>query len=154
MQDDIYGEYLGGENSESESGFDRSWLERLLSRNRNIEVVDAFGQRYTDGPNIDKGYALNYFYNGSARTVRESTSLRPLLVATVLAESASENFQYTALLLSHHTDVLCEFFQDTNLEDTVSSASIPQGACQAHLSKRKAPTQPARAAKKGARDGS
>ena len=67
-----------------------------------------------------------------------------------LTGSASGNFQYTALLLSQHTDVLCDEIVHgvTVEEDPVSPVSIPQGSNRAHTSKRKATVQPPHAAKK------
>lgn len=90
------------------------WLEQLLSRNWNITVCDRSGKRCTNGGSIDKLYLLNAFYNGSTELVKEPPSARSLLVATALYESASKNFQYSALLLSNHTDMLCEFAQHMN----------------------------------------
>ena len=63
--------------------------------------------------------------------------MRPLLVATALLESASENYKPTALLLSNHTDTLCEFIDGANVdvfgvseyimsEETESPSSIPR----------------------------
>lgn len=86
-------------------------LDRLLSRNRNITVFDIFGKKFTNGSSIDKLYALNRFFDDSAELVLEDTSLRPLLVATALSESASANYQYTSVLLSNHADTLCELIQ-------------------------------------------
>lgn len=97
--------------------FDRSWLKRLLSRNRKIVVLNEFGERCSDGSTIDQLYALNDVYNGSANLVKEATDLRPLLVTKAFTERASNNFQYTALLLSQHTDVLCELVQGVDQED-------------------------------------
>ena len=128
--------------------FDRSWLERLLSRNRNIEVVNYAGQRCSNGPVIDNLYSLNYFYNGSAGLVSESASSRPLLMVAALTERASENFQYTALSLAQHTDVLCEFIHGVNLEDAASPASFPEEPSP----KRKSPAQPSLTAKRLARE--
>ena len=84
--------------------------------------------------------------------MQNSAESRPLLLATALADSASKKFQYTGLLLSHHTDVLCEFITDMGFEDTVSAASIPQASSQACRSKRKPRSKPPRAAKKAAHD--
>ena len=125
--------------------FDRSWLEQLLSRNRNITVVDGVGKKCTDGSTIDKAYALNDLYNGSASLVKESTELRPLLVSTALASSASNSVQYTALLLSQHVDTLCELIHGMNL-DALLVASIPRRS----RPKRKNSIQFPRASKKGA----
>ena len=99
------------------------WLEQLLSRNRNINVLNRWGRRCSNGSVIDKLYALNTFYRGSAMLMKEeSTSLRPLLVAAALNESASGKVQRTALLLSHHTDMLCEFVHGVDLDAAASVA--------------------------------
>lgn len=148
-----------------------SWLERLLSRNRKITVLDKSGQKCSNGSTIDKLYSLNKFYNGSAALMKESTlSLRPQLVTTVLAESASGNFQRTALLMSDHTDMLCELTGNKDCEivsadesglliddETASTpAFISSGPCRTDVSKRKTtmgqPTTPPRVTKKAARD--
>jgi hypothetical protein len=123
------------------------WLEQLLSRNRNISVHGRSG-RYTNGGSIDELYALNYFFN--ATTKLKSLSLRPLLVLTALVERASKNFRYSAILLSNHTDVLCEFMRQNTL-DIVQTDSVPPAATLPDL--RDSPklnlrTQPRRAAKK------
>lgn len=117
-------DYWYGDVRLSQFQFDFSWLERLLSRNRSIEVLDGLGQRWSNGPVIDKLYSLNKFYIGSESVVKEFTSLRPTLVATALVESASNNVQYTALLLSHHTDVICEFVHSLDYEEMDASQSV------------------------------
>ena len=144
------------------SRFNYSLLEQLLSRNRNITVYDNAGNYFSNGPFIDSLYLLNHFYCGSATLVKESTSWRPLLVATALMENASEDFQYISLLLSNHVDVLCEFIQGMHgQEASVTSQSVPN-ASESHVPiphesnqadpvKRKARVQPPRAAKKAAR---
>ena len=100
-----------------------SWLEQLLSRNRTITVLDVNNNRCTNGSRIDKLYELNRFYNGSVLLLKEeSTSLRPLLVATALTESASRNSQFAALLLSNHTDMLRELLDGADLEDVDDGA--------------------------------
>lgn len=50
---------------------DYSWLERLLSRNRNITVLDERGNRITNGTTIDKLYALNRYFHESAKLVKD-----------------------------------------------------------------------------------
>jgi hypothetical protein len=92
-------------------------FERLLSRNRNLTVLDIDGERITNGTTINKIYALNFFYNGAAKLVKESTAIRSSLVATALTESAAANFQYSAQLLSFHTDMLCESLKGAILSD-------------------------------------
>jgi hypothetical protein len=114
-------------------------LERLLSRNRNITVLNERGKRCSNGPILDQLYALNGFYNGSAALVKESTPSRPPLVATALTECASECFLYTALLLSNHTDALCEIMSGVNLDRVATTL------------KRTRRVQPSRASKKAAR---
>ena len=148
------GELWEDEDDEFDSryGFERFWLGQLLSRNRKIQVLDRSGKKCTDGSTIDELYALNDFYNGSVSLVKETTELRPLLVEATLTESSSKNFQYTALLLSHHMDVLCEFMHTVNIEDTVLSAAVPRGRKVTRKPKRKSPSQHSRAAKKATRD--
>ena len=111
---------------------DFSSLERLLKRNRNITVCDHIGEKFTNKDSIDKLYALNRFYCGSAELVKKDTFLRPLLVATALAESASANYQYTALLLSHHTDMLCELLEGVDQDGFVVAESTDETV--SHLS--------------------
>ncbi|GAX17701.1 hypothetical protein FisN_10Lu420 [Fistulifera solaris] len=86
------------------------WLWKLLNCNRRITVHNAFGFLITDNCCLDRLYALNRFYCGSANLVEEeSIESRSCLVAMALAGSALGNFRYTALLLLNHTDVLCGF---------------------------------------------
>ncbi|GAX17680.1 hypothetical protein FisN_10Lu402 [Fistulifera solaris] len=154
--------YGNGDNAESDAligvnddfvkkhCFYPSWLERLLSRNRNIVVVDESGNKCTNGSTIDEAYALNGCYNGSVRLVNESTALRPLLVTSALTRSASTNYQHTALLLSHNVDTLCEILHAVDFEDALFAATIFLEANQRRTSKRKTRVQPARAAKRAA----
>ena len=127
-----------------------SWLEQLLSRNRNIAVFDRYLQKCSNGSNIDKLYALNSFYRASASIAKECTSVRPLLVRTALVRRASGNYQKTALLLSHHTDMLCEFIDGVNLDELTGSQSVPEGSvlpvadASSYRAKRKASAQPSR----------
>jgi hypothetical protein len=118
--------------------FNRSTLQHLLSRNRNVVVQDKSGKKCTDGSTIDELYALNKFYNGSAGLVAEATVVRPPLVATTLAEGASKSFQRTALLLANHTDTLCEFIHTLNLDCTFSPTSLSRESSQCNrIRKRK-----------------
>lgn len=95
--------------------FDYSGQERLLFRNRNIIVRNKGGHKHSNGSSIDLLYSLNRLYQRSATLVKESTALRPMLVTT--------NFQHTALLMSDHPDMLCEFIMGLNLDTTVAAAS-------------------------------
>jgi hypothetical protein len=97
------------DDSSNEEDF--SALERLLSRNRNIVVLDKYGEVCTNGSSIDELYALNRFYNGSASSLQESTFWRAPLISTALTTGALNNFQYTALLLSNHVDMLFDYVQ-------------------------------------------
>lgn len=140
-------------------------LERLLSRNRNIRILNSLGEKITNGTTIDKLYRLNQFFRGSASLMKQPASIRQSLVTTTLARSATRNFQFTALLLSNHTDTLCELIHGVNL-DTVAnpdSASTvmeedamslplfnPSDSYRATLSKRTR-AQSSRATKKAAR---
>ncbi|GAX16386.1 hypothetical protein FisN_10Hh396 [Fistulifera solaris] len=90
-------------------------LERLLFRNRRVTVVNHRDERVTDGTTIDQVYTLNQFFHESKELIQECcSSWRSRVMKTVLMESASANFQRTALLLSDHTDVLCELVNGTN----------------------------------------
>ena len=138
-----------------------SWLEHLLSSNRNITVVDGSGERFSNGPYIDSLYALNRFCQGSTSLVTESASLRPLLVATALVESVSEAFQRRALLLAQHTGIVCELIADMDLDDIASQSELDETTVAAYIPpepnqtatlKRKAEIQPTFAAKKVAED--
>ena len=140
-----------------------SWLEHLLSRNRNTTVLDS-GEKITNGSTIDKLYLLNRFYHGSVALVKESTESRPDLVAAALTEGASSTFPHSALVLSDHTDMLCESMNGADLDhivaaadpvakETVSRASIPSGPHQSasSSSSKRTKVPPPRAATKVAR---
>lgn len=99
-----------------------SWLEQLLKRNRNIAVVNHSNKTITNGTSLTKLYELNRFYNTSAALVKECQPVRSWVVGTALLEGISQNLQYTALLLSHHTDVLCELLQHSNVAEEVSQS--------------------------------
>jgi hypothetical protein len=87
---------------------------------------------------------LNRFYCGSATMITESIELRSSLMMTALTKSASRNFQYSSLLLSNHTDTLCEFIHgldvtdvtDLIVEDSISPASASSTLQRAVTSKR------------------
>jgi hypothetical protein len=147
--------------------FDQSLLERLLSRNRYIEVVDFLGQRLSNGSAIDNLYALNRFYCGSTDLVKEPSPLRSLLASSALVSNASANFQRTALVLEMHTEVLCEWIQDAidfdadaDADDAAGLGVMGNGASSdAHPPmnptdslKRKPTAEVAGVAKKSARD--
>ena len=126
---DRYARFLGDDEDHYYSA-----LERLLSRNRNLVVLDDEGDRISMKTCIRELYALNNFYNGSKKLVQESEAMRCLLFATVLTERISASFQQAGLLLADHTDVLYEFVAGMNLDataelgmnDSVSSASEQQ----------------------------
>ncbi|GAX29362.1 hypothetical protein FisN_16Hu201 [Fistulifera solaris] len=92
-----------------------SWLEQLLSRNRMISVVNRSGKKCLNGSSIDRLYLFNQFFHGSESLVKESPTLRPLLVPTALIESVC--MKHTTLLLSNHADKLCEFLNDLDVDD-------------------------------------
>ena len=100
----------------TEESFSFSCLERLLSRKRNVKVVDSSEDTITTGTSIEKIYSLNRFFHDSASLTKVSAALRPQLVASALAESASGIFQRTALLLDQHTDMLCKFVGHMEME--------------------------------------
>lgn len=96
---------------DSAFGPDFIYLRQLLSRNRNITVADEEGNTYSDDDLIDELYSLNRFYRGSANLRVQPPFERPLLVATAMVETASNDFQRSALLFADHGDALCELFQ-------------------------------------------
>ncbi len=127
---------------------DFSWLVKLLSRNRKIKVVDASGK--TKVPEIEKLYALNQFYCDSDELKKECYSVRPSLMALALRGSEVKDFQRCALMLSQHTDTLCELVRDVSQETTAFPCATTGLDGSAHR-KRKMRVQPHPAAKKGAR---
>ncbi|GAX14121.1 hypothetical protein FisN_8Hu043 [Fistulifera solaris] len=90
-------------------------LRKLLSKNRQIVVMDELKRFYTDGSSIDELYSLNKFYRGSADLEVTPLSKRSPLVATTLVRRASNSFRRTALLLSNHTDALFDLVQIAGL---------------------------------------
>jgi hypothetical protein len=86
-------------------------------------VTKENGSIYTDGLYIDALYSPSRFYRGSIDVMVEPPSEQPLLVATTLTESASNSFQRSALLMSDHTDALCELVQF--VDDGDDSSSLP-----------------------------
>ncbi|GAX27810.1 hypothetical protein FisN_13Hu083 [Fistulifera solaris] len=98
-------------------------LRELLSHNRQIVVTDENGNLYSDGYLIDRLYFLNRLYQGSTDLLVDPSSERSSLVAIALLQSAMYDFPCTGLLLSHHTDVLCELFQCAPLSDIIESVS-------------------------------
>ncbi len=122
---------------------DFTWLKRLLSRNRRITVRDSQGRRCSNGTSIDRLYSLNRFYCFSPDLVNESDSLRTSLVGTALVGSAAGMYESTALLLSNHTDVLCELIHGLNLEDLFVSVdySLQQAALMLISDERLTPKQ-------------
>jgi hypothetical protein len=51
------------------------------------------------------------------KLAKESTSVRPTLVASALAKRAIKSFTYIALLMSFHTDMLCGLLYEENTEN-------------------------------------
>ncbi len=135
------------DDSEVSCPFNYSLLEQLLTHNRNITVIDQYSEKISNGDTIDRLYALNDFYNGSSRLGQECTASRSSLVATTLQEIASNNFQYTALLLADHSDTLFGFIHSLNLDDDDAAASmmdveistVTEQPCQTAGSKRRMP---------------
>jgi hypothetical protein len=109
-----------------QNNFQYIWLEKLLSRNRKINVVDQFGKRITNGTTVDKLYSLNDFYNGSLSLLKtQQMAARSYLVAQALTERASANFQYTAMLMSHHADMVCEWLSGVDLDMVANTRVEP-----------------------------
>jgi hypothetical protein len=99
-------------------GPNSSYLQLLLSCNRNLIVTDGDELAYTDGELIDELYSLNRFYRGSSDLVGHPQSDRISLVATALLVRSSNNFQRSALLLSNHVDALNEIVLFAKLNET------------------------------------
>ncbi|GAX15247.1 hypothetical protein FisN_1Hu684 [Fistulifera solaris] len=89
-------------------GSDFSYLRQLLTEFRFIIVTSCQGQLYSDGKLIDKLYTLNRFYCGSTCLQVEPSLERRSLMESALMESASNDFQLSALLMADHVDLLCE----------------------------------------------
>jgi hypothetical protein len=124
-------------NSEEMKVIHFAALKRLLFRNRKLTVVNRWDERVTDGTTIDQVYTLNQFYHGSKELVQDWCSTwRSRLTVTALMESASANFQCTALLLSDHTDVLCELVNRSN-DDALPLHDLPSISNPTPLKKKK-----------------
>ncbi len=86
-----------------------SWVKKLLKRNRKIQLVDRFQQKWNDGGEIDALHAFNRFYCDSELLLLEAPCVRSSLFTKALTVTVSSNdLQRTVLLLSHHADVLCK----------------------------------------------
>ena len=142
-----------------------SWLEDFLSRSHYISVVDRGGRRCSNGSSIDKIYR-NRYHHLSAKLVKESETLRALLVGKALLESASNNFLHTVHLLSNHRAILCDLIENVQPDESVESPSAQadlepppsppaaQGSSQTDgdSTKRKSTSQPSDAVTKQARN--
>jgi hypothetical protein len=103
-------------------------LKQLLQKNRSIEVLNYFGERITDGDEIDRIYSFNGFLRGSEGLAQSSPSLMTPLVGEALTRSASGDFQRNALLMANHTDALLELVQfSLLLTSEVCISSIEEG---------------------------
>ncbi len=99
---------------------DYSMLIRMLSRNRRIELQVAqcrWVHRFMRSTGSE--IVFLFFYRGSESLGQESQSIRPSLLGSSLMQSASNNFQRSALLLAGHTDALCQFLQSDEVHDKV-----------------------------------
>lgn len=123
-------------NDYPRSDSEYSWLKQLLLHNHNIKVLNRRGEICTDGSSIDKFYALNRIYNGSAQVIKEPALIRHSLVAAALIENASKDFQFTALLLFQQTDVLFDFLQGLPLEEHVFSLGLAEETDSSKVSER------------------
>ncbi|GAX20780.1 hypothetical protein FisN_7Hu091 [Fistulifera solaris] len=92
-------------------GTDYSLLKALLSHNRKITVSNLVNVVFTGDSELDKLNAINRFYRGSEGLGVLSQSTRTLLLTNALLKGASEDFRRSALLLSFHVDLVCEFVQ-------------------------------------------
>ena len=141
-----------------------SQLAQLLSRNRDLVVLDHSGKRISNGPTVDNAYLLNHIHYGSTNLLKDSTALRPWLMEMALMRSASKKFPHTALLLSNHADALCEsLLLVVNQEESIVAQQLPEDAASpasassessrgADRLKRKRIVEQSAAAKKAARN--
>ncbi len=108
-----------------------SWLERLLSRNHNITVIDTSGKRVTNGSSIDQIYRDRYYHRATTLG-NEDALLRSILMATALTESANQRFRHTVHLLSIlHPDALCTLVEScVNPDERFVSQSVLQSTAQ------------------------
>ncbi|GAX17682.1 hypothetical protein FisN_10Lh382 [Fistulifera solaris] len=105
-----------------------SWLERLLSRNHNITVLDTSAKRVTNGSSIDQIYRDRIYHRAATL---QNEPLQTLWMATALTESAYQNFRHTVHLLSIHTDALCKLVEScVNPDENVASHSVSERAAQ------------------------
>ncbi|GAX18873.1 hypothetical protein FisN_26Hu175 [Fistulifera solaris] len=118
---------------------DYLWLKGLLLRNHNIMVLNSLGKRCSDGSVINNLYSLNRLYNGSARLLKESVLVRQQLVATILFENASKDYQRTALVLSQHTDLLCDLIESFSLDEGVAPLRLSEESESSRASLRRNP---------------
>lgn len=107
-------------------GPDYSYLRNFLSRYRNITVAGGDGRIYSDRVSIHQIYALIRFYQESAGLLILPPLERLSLVATALGKPATNKFQRSALLLSDHTDTLCELVQFAELNELNGEDSSTQ----------------------------
>ncbi len=105
-------------------GPDFSHLQQFLSHKRNVTVTDGKGRIHTNYSSVDKLYALNRFYRGSAKLAKVPG--RPILFGNALMNSAWNDFQRIALLLSNHSDVVHDFVQKVLLEEDHESVNSSQ----------------------------
>ncbi|GAX17681.1 hypothetical protein FisN_10Lu403 [Fistulifera solaris] len=93
------------------------WMRKLLSRNRSIVVLDESGDKLSNGRRINRLYALNRLYNGSASLLEAPTEVRSLFVPMALTKRTARKFQHAALLLFDHTVTLCEYMESVDLDE-------------------------------------
>jgi hypothetical protein len=93
------------------------WMRKLLSRNRTIVILDESGDKLSNGRRINRLYALNRLYNGSASLLEAPTEVRSLLVLMAFTKRTARKFQHAALLLFDHTVTLCEYMESVDLDE-------------------------------------
>ena len=87
---------------------DYTFIKRLLTRNRYLEVTDQFALMEWDVYDICD---LNRFFRGSKSLKNEPKAIRSWIVGEALIDDESL-FQRTALLLADHFDIFCELLQE------------------------------------------
>ena len=90
-----------------------SWLKQLLNRNRRVEITDLDNCEWDMDDEMEQISSLNRFFLGSKSMTREPPTTRLSLLGAALTNSATRDLQRIGLLLSDHTDLLCEVVCET-----------------------------------------
>ncbi len=128
-----------------------SFVDALVGAQPEHSRLDSCGNLITDGSNrMLLLYFRNFFYQDSLSFMKEPTTVRPFVVASTLMGFAFAQFPLITTLLSHHTDLLCEFIEapsQDNVGGNKDTVARPSPQPNSRL-KRKRTRQAPRATKK------